>query len=186
MKKKEETKKKTYTFETKELKNTTVDHDNSAVVTFIIALIVIGVLVGGLYFVNAKYVTKDKYQDETTTTTTEPSYDATIILADSSLSQSEKEYLVLFYDKSATNGSFYQSIAASYKETLKLYSVDLSNKMNEKYYAKDGNVNDALPGSLDKLKVKNPSLMTVKKGKITALTFDEKEIYSKLSGTKIK
>ena len=50
-------------FETKQLKNTSVDHNNSAVVTFIIALIVIAVLVGGLYYVNAKFVTKDKYQD---------------------------------------------------------------------------------------------------------------------------
>ena len=47
MKKKEikDTKKtKEIKFETKQLKNTTVDHDNSAVVTFIVALIVIAVL----------------------------------------------------------------------------------------------------------------------------------------------
>ena len=185
MKKTQESKKQKITFETKPLKNTSVDHNNSAVVTFIIALIVIAVLVGGLYFVNAKYVTKDKYQDETTTTTTEPSYDATIILGDDALSQKDKEYMVLYYDKSDKIGASYASLASSYKGDTPLYSVDLSNKMNANYYSKDG-MNDKLPSSLNDLKVTSPALLTVKKGKITALTGDATEIYSKLSGTNLK
>ena len=184
MKKKEETKKKTYTFETKELKNTTVDHDNSAVVTFIIALIVIGVLVGGLYFVNAKYVTKDKYQDETTTTTTEPSYDATVILGDDALSQSDKEYMVLFFDKKSKEGSYYASLASGYKKDTKLYSVDLSNKMNAEYVSNSEVKYDIMPTTLDglkKVKTSSPTLIKVKKGKIVDFITDIPTIYSKLS-----
>ena len=191
MKKKEikDTKKtKEIKFETKQLKNTTVDHDNSAVVTFIVALIVIAVLVGGLYYVNARFVTKDKYQgDETTTTTKEVSYDPTIIVADDALKQSETEYMVVFYDKSKDDASYISSLISGYKGDSKIYSVDLSNKMNSEYYAKDGNVNDVLPTSIEELKknkVSNPTLIKVKKGKITEIVRDTKSIYTAIDGVK--
>ena len=184
MAKKVENKKKEIKFETTQLKNTSVDHNNSAVVTFIIALIVIGVLVGGLYFVNAKFVTKDRYQAETTTTTSEPSYDATVILADDSLNQKEKEYMVLFFDKSTKEGSYYSSLASGYKKDTKLYSVDLSNKMNAEYIATSEVKYDIMPTTLDglkKVKTASPTLIYVKKGKITNYITDINMIYSKLS-----
>lgn len=191
MKKKEikDTKKtKEIKFETKQLKNTTVDHDNSAVVTFIVALIVIAVLVGGLYYVNARFVTKDKYQgDETTTTTKEVSYDPTIIVADDALKQSETEYMVVFYDKSKDDASYISSLISGYKGDSKIYSVELNNKMNSEYYAKDGNVNDVLPTSIEELKknkVSNPTLIKVKKGKITEIVRDTKSIYTAIDGVK--
>ena len=184
MKKTEESKKQKITFETKPLKNTSVDHNNSAVVTFIIALIVICVLVGGLYFVNAKYVTKDKYQTTTTTTTTEPSFDATVILGDDALSQSDKEYMVLFFDKKSKEGSYYASLASGYKKDTKLYSVDLSNKMNAEYISTSEVKFDLMPTTLDglkKVKTSSPTLITVKKGKIVDFVTDIQTIYSKLS-----
>ena len=186
--KKDTNKTKEIKFETKQLKNTTVDHDNSAVTTFIIALIVIAVLVGGLYYVNAKYVTKDKYQDDnTTTTTTEPSYDATVILADDALKQKETEYMVVFVDKSKDDSNYITSLISGYKGDSKIYTVDLSNKMNSEYYAKDGNVNDVLSTSIEELKknkVSNPTLIKVKKGKITEIVRDTKSIYTAIDGVK--
>ncbi len=175
-------------FETKQLKNTTVDHDNSTIVTFIIALVVICILVGGLYYVNAKYVTKDKYQDDTTTTTTtEVSYDATIILADDALKQSEKEYMVLFYDKSSDDASYYSNLVSGYKGDSKIYSVDLSSKMNEAYYAKDGNVNEVMPEDMEGFKhskIASPTLIKVKKGKIVEMKTNKQDIYSAIDGIK--
>ena len=184
MAKKTENKKKEIVFETKELKNTSVDHNNSAVVTFIIALIVIGVLVGGLYFVNAKYVTKDKYQTTTTTTTAEPSYDATTILAVDSLSQKDKEYYVLFFDKSSKEGSYYAGLASGYNKDKKLYSVDLSNKMNAEFTSATEVRYDIMPTTLDglkKVKVSSPTLIYVKKGQITSFTTNINSIYKTLS-----
>lgn len=176
-------------FETKQLKNTSVDHNNSAVVTFIIALIVIAVLVGGLYYVNAKFVTKDKYQgdDTTTTTTKEPSYDDTIILADDALKQKEKEYMVLFFDKSKDDSSYYSSLVSGYKGDSKIYSVDLSSKMNEAYYAKDGNVNEIMPENMEGFKtakIANPTLIKVKKGKIVEMKRNKQDIYSAIAEVK--
>ena len=165
--KKDTNKTKEIKFETKQLKNTTVDHDNSAVTTFIIALIVIAVLVGGLYYVNAKYVTKDKYQDDnTTTTTTEPSYDATVILADDALKQKETEYMVVFIDKSKDDASYITSLISGYKGDSKIYTVDLSNKMN-----KD-------------TKYTNPTLIKVKKGKVVETLTTTQDIYSAIDGVK--
>ena len=175
-------------FETKQLKNTTVDHDNSTVVTFIIALIVICVLVGGLYYVNAKYVTKDKYQDDnTTTTTTEPSYDATVILADDALKQKETEYMVVFVDKSKDDSSYITSLISGYKGDSKIYTVDLSNKMNKDYYNESSLRNLPMPTTIEGLKeckVINPTLIKVKKGKIVELTDDKEKIYTAIDGVK--
>ena len=175
-------------YETKQLKNTTVDHDNSAVVTFIIALIVICVLVGGLYYVNAKYVTKDKYQDDnTTTTTTEPSYDATVILADDALKQKETEYMVVFVDKSKDDANYITSLISGYKGDSKIYTVDLSNKMNKDYYNESSLRNLPMPTTIEGLKeckVINPTLIKVKKGKIVELTDDKEKIYTAIDGVK--
>jgi hypothetical protein len=169
--KKDTNKSKEIKFETTQLKNTTVDHDNSAVVTFIVALIVIALLVGGLYYVNAKYVTKDKYQDDTTTTTTkEPSYDATVILAEDILKQKEKEYMVVLFDKSTDDASYISSLVSGYKGDSKIYSVDLSNKMNADFVSKK--------------QVSNPTLYVVKKGKIVETLTEKDKIYSKIDGVK--
>ena len=186
--KKDTNKTKEIKFETKQLKNTTVDHDNSAVTTFIIALIVIAVLVGGLYYVNAKYVTKDKYQDDnTTTTTTEPSYDATVILADDALKQKETEYMVVFVDKSKDDASYITSLISGYKGDSKIYTVDLSNKMNKDYYNESSLRNLPMPTTIEGLKeckVINPTLIKVKKGKIVELTDDKEKIYTAIDGVK--
>ena len=176
-------------FETKQLKNTSVDNNNSAVVTFIIALIVIAVLVGGLYYVNAKFVTKDKYQGDNTTTTTtkEPSYDDTIILADDALKQKENEYMVLFFDKSKDDASYYSSLVSGYKGDSKIYTVDLSNKMNAEFYNTGDTKNLPLPTTIEKLKetkVTNPTLIKVKKGKIVDMTSTTQDIYSAIDGVK--
>ena len=186
--KKDTNKTKEIKFETKQLKNTTVDHDNSAVTTFIIALIVIAVLVGGLYYVNAKYVTKDKYQDDnTTTTTTEPSYDATVILADDALKQKETEYMVVFVDKSKDDANYITSLIRGYKGDSKIYTVDLSNKMNKDYYNESSLRNLPMPTTIEGLKeckVINPTLIKVKKGKIVELTDDKEKIYTAIDGVK--
>jgi hypothetical protein len=58
--------------------------------------------------------------------------------------------------------------------------------MNEKYYSKEKSDNVAQAySSMDGFKAVNPTLVTVKKGKIVSYEADEKDIYSKLSGTKI-
>ena len=186
--KKDTNKTKEIKFETKQLKNTTVDHDNSAVTTFIIALIVIAVLVGGLYYVNAKYVTKDKYQDDnTTTTTTEPSYDATVILADDALKQKETEYMVVFVDKSKDDANYITSLISGYKGDSKIYTVDLSNKMNAEFYNTGDTKNLLLPTTIEGLKetkVTNPTLIKVKKGKIVEMKTTTQDIYTAIDGVK--
>ena len=72
MAKKKETKKveepKEIKFYTEELKKSkTINEDTIKIITFLIILVIVLGLFFGLFYLNGKFVTKDKYQDNNTT-----------------------------------------------------------------------------------------------------------------------
>ena len=65
-------------FYSKEIKrNKQMNDDYKKFLAFIIVSVVVLGLLGVLYLLNGKYVTKDLFQDDSKTTTTEVSYDPT-------------------------------------------------------------------------------------------------------------
>ena len=169
-------------FYSKEIKkNRELNDDYKRVVTFIVVLLVIGLCIAVLFLLNGKYVTKDLFQDKTTTTTTEVSYDSSLLTVSTLFSVNDSEYLVLLYDKSNKNTGFlYDDLVLGFVEDkVSLYSVDMSNQMNKKYYDINGEANKK-PTKSSEVLITGPTLMHIKKKKIVEYITDRDEIISTL------
>lgn len=180
MKKKQKEIKK---FDSKEIKQSAfVNEDYQKVKAFIIILIIVLILLGLLYFLNGKYVTKDEFQDnKTTTTTTEVSYDDTVITVDKMFKIKEDKYMVLLFDKSDKKEEvLYNNLVLYYKGSTPIYSVDLSNKMNSKYFNLNKEENK-LPTSPSEVNVHGARLIIFEKGKVTSYISDKDEIVKKVT-----
>ena len=112
----------------------------------------------------------------------EPTPEASIsydkILAGSSLIQNPESYVVVFYDVEDNDEIF--SAVVDYKSRGKgsIYYVDLKDGLNS-YVISDKNVLDVKSAS--DLRVKNPTLIKVKKGKITDSKSGKKDILGYLA-----
>ena len=164
---------KFYTEEMKKSKS--INDDTIKIITFIIILIVVLGLLFLLFFLNGKYVTKDKYQGETTTTTTEAVYDDTKVTVNTMFNLSNDTYYVLAFDKSdKTEGDYYNNLTLYYhNDKIKLYSLDLNNAMNNNYY--NTNKEQSLKNKNNINFVTN-TLLIFKKGTISQAITDKDEI----------
>ena len=160
-------------FYSKEIKKSkTMNEDYKKAITFIIVLLIVLVLFGALFIFNGMFVTKDHFQDKTTTTTTTVSYDPTVITVSNLFKVEDKDYYVLLFDASdEKNGFVYKSLALNYKDETPLYSIDMSNAMNRKYYDTKGEENTS-PKKYTDVMVTRPTLMHIKKGKVTEYITD--------------
>ena len=148
---------------------------------FIIVIIVVLLCVGAIYLLTRAFVTKDLFTKNETAPTEEVvagevNYEVAIM--GQILNRPYKEYYVAIYNQA--EGDYAADMATmlySYtkkEKHLHVYTVDLSNKLNEGYYdPKNVNV-DAK--SLNELKVGDITLIKVKNGKISKYIVD----YSKM------
>ena len=165
-------------------KEESADEDFKKIIAFLVFILIIGLCVGGLYFFNAKYVTKDSFQEESTTTTTEVSYNRNLInVSDIFGMDSKKDYNVLLYDKKdKMQEEFYKSVASRTYGDTPLYTVDLSLASNKAYYDPKGEENTK-PTKTEEIKITRPTLIKFKKGKVVGYITSQEEI---LKETKIK
>ncbi len=166
-------------------KQQAMNEDYKRAVSFVIVLIVIIVLLDLLVYLNGKFVSKDLFQDPTTTTTTEPAFNSKNILISNIFDIKDKEYMVLIYDtKDDIEDALYAGAAYSYNsDKVKLYTVDLANKMNRANYKKDGKENTN-PAKSSEIVITRSTLMIIKDGKVTSYITDSEEILKKLSQDK--
>ncbi len=172
-------------FKTETLKKeASSDEDFKKIIAFLVFIIIIGLCIGGLYFFNAKYVTKDSFQEESTTTTTEVSYNKNLInVSDIFGMDSKKDYNVLLYDKKdKMQNEFYQSVSSRTYGDTPLYTVDLSLASNKAYYDPNGEENTK-PTKVEEIKITRPTLIKFKKGKVAGYFTSQEDI---LKETKIK
>lgn len=100
----------------------------------------------------------------------------TKILAGESFKQSEDDYLVFFYDSSASDASSYSDLVSNYREKekhLPIYTVDLHEGMNKRYIADLENLEAA---NIYELKVKGATIIRFKEHVIhtsTTTSFEE-------------
>ena len=181
-------KKNTEKFYSKEIKrNKTMNEDVQRVITFIVVLVIVLGLLGGLYFLNGKYVTKDLFQGDVTTTTTEVSYDPTLLTVSRLFDVKSDEYYVMMYDHSdKVKATLYDSLVLNFKEVdISLYTVDMSNAMNNKYYDVDGKENKA-PTKSEEVMVTRPTLVHIKKGKVVEYITEDSKMVEKLTENREK
>ena len=186
MAKKKETKKqqedKPIVFYTQEIKKSkTINEDTVKIISFIIILIVVLALLGLLFFLNGKYVTKDKYQTSTTTTTTEATYDDTKLTVNTMFGVSKDTYYVLAYDSTQElEGEYLYSAASSASlKDIKVYTLDLNNAMNKNYYNKDKEANKK-PTKASDVNFNTNTLIVFKKGKVAEYITKYEDILAKL------
>lgn len=155
-----------------------VNEDYQKIKGLLIATIVVLVLIGGLFYINAKFVTKDLFQKDNTTTT-EATYDKTLLTVNTMYKVNDKEYLVLAYDKNdQITKDTYNNLVLSYQaDKVNLYSINLADQMNKKYY--DLTKEQSLENN--KINFNKATLLTIKDGKITSSITDMEKIIDKLS-----
>lgn len=148
--------------------------DQMEIKKFIWIIIILIIVIVIIYFFTRIFVTKDLFnKKEETAVAGEINYTVTSI--GSMLSINEEEYYVIAYSTEDINASYYSAIASKYSvnsEALSVYTIDLNNELNKKYYDKE-NVNLNVE-NLSDLRVGDLALFKVKNGKITK-TFDSEE-----------
>lgn len=131
----------------------------------ILGIILILVLV--VYVFTKVFVTKEVDNSTKEITVGKINYDKLIV--GSILSQSYNEYYVFVYNGNGNEAIYYSSIIDTYmskEKALKVYWVDLDNKLNEKFIASDNDVINKSPEEISDLKFGEYTLLKVKNGKI--------------------
>lgn len=137
----------------------------------IIALCVLCFL--GLFYLLAIYIT-NKNSDSSSKKEQASSEvkDYSNIIFGESLNRNEKEYLVIYYDKSNEDvESEISDSISSYKakdEHLTIYTVDMSNMFNKGYVTNDETNKN--PQSIDDIKINGTTVIKVSDGKIVEYT----------------
>lgn len=168
--------------------------EQNEVRNFIIVVLAVVACVGVFYFITRAFVSKDLFESddkkEETKETVEINYDVAIF--GNMLTKADKEYYVLIYDQS-DKGEYVSDmimLLSKYdkkreeakkdkkKVALPVYTVDLSNKLNDGYY--DPKKVNVKATGLEDLKVGDITLLKVKNGKISKYIVDyakmEKEL----------
>lgn len=169
-------------FESQEIKQSKFENeDYQKVKAFFILLIIVLALIGLLFFINGRFVSKDRFQENESTTTTEPSFDETVITVDRMFKINKDEYLVMVYDSNDKETSvLYSNLVLSYKGSKTLYSIDLNDKMNSKYYNKDKEENKN-PTSPSEASFAGPRLLVMSNGKVIEYLDDRDAIVNKIT-----
>ncbi len=149
---------------------------------FFIIVLVIAVLIGGIYFAT-DFVTKNKKETENSNINTgNINYD--IVSVGTILNRPYDNYYVLIYDASNDNSIKYSTLLSLYNEKhsdsddlIKVYTCDLSNKLNSKYYnVNNDNISNPKATKIDDFDFGEITLLQVKEGKIKQYIEDYEKI----------
>jgi flagellar basal body-associated protein FliL len=141
-----------------------MDEDSKTIKRFIIIMIIVLGITVGLYFFTKYSVKKDNTSTSSSDSIKDVSIDYSNVIVGNMLNKAENEYYVILYDSSDSNASTYKELVTNYEKNdnhLTVYTADLSNKLNIKYYTSDksnpisDNVNDLKFGNLTVIKVSN-------------------------------
>ena len=141
--------------EGKSLKQETLVEENQIKKLIIITLILIFIICV-IYLISALFITKEldwfsKKDNETTNLVTNT------ILASETFKQKEEEYYVYFYDYNDEDSQI-SSVVSSKLSENKVYKVDTSSALNNRYVSDDSN-KDAK--TIEDLKVKAPTVVKI-------------------------
>lgn len=132
---------------------------------FIIITFVIVLLIFGIYLFTDKFIDKSDYSN---TIPGDINYDKATI--GTMLNRTEKDYYVIIYNSTKPEATYFSSIINKYKneeDSLKIYFVDLNNKLNAKYYNIDNdNKSNVEAKNINDLDLSDITLLQVKDGKI--------------------
>ena len=146
----------------KKLKMTKYESEDTKEIRNLI-FIVIGIIVvcAGLYFLTAKSLNKKENKESST------EFDYSVCTVGTMFNRPYEEYYVFLYSSEDENALQYQSLVSSYvskENALKIYTVDLSKNLDNKYLASTSNSN---PSNPSEVKIKDSALIHIKNGKVS-------------------
>ena len=155
----------------KKYKVDTFYEQNEDLFSLIKIIIAVVLLVGIVYlivaFINGDMKKDDKKEEETPVVEIRNEK----ILGSSIFTKADKEYYVLIYDGSSVWADYYVMMYQNYKSVendkkLPMYWVDLSDTLNLDIVAKADEQSNPQATKYSELKIKTPTLIRVKEGKI--------------------
>lgn len=154
--------------------------EQQEVIRFVIILVVIVAIVALAYLISSIVRSKNKYYyDEVTP----GQINNNIVSVGTMFNRANEEYYVILYKEKDTAAAYYDSVVRTYtaKEgALQVYYCDLSNKLNEKYYAgKDGKVNSEAK-TIEDVSFGDFTFVKIKKGKIVKYIEDIEKVKTEL------
>lgn len=160
------------------LKNTNRSDEQKEVKKFIVILLAVCILIIGVYFLTKNIIEK-KQAKAAEANKTEVTFDYNKIILGELLNRPYEEYYVMVYSIKEAHANYYSGLANKYASTkgddaLKVYTADLDDTMNKKFYNKKESNPQAT--SVDELKVKDLTLIKVKNGKIVKYLEDTDSI----------
>lgn len=130
-------------------------------------ILVVLVLFGIFYLITAHITNDDSSTTTSDTSSTEIEIQYDEILVGSSFDMNDKEYIVVYYDKSDSEllSSISGSITTytSKEDSLNVYEADLSNSFNKKFV---DDVSNSSPSSSSELSFNGPTLIKFSDGKV--------------------
>jgi hypothetical protein len=130
--------------------------------SLIIITIVIVLLAIGLYFLTSKILNK-----KASTTDSDVEFDYSVCTVGTLFNRPYTEYYVFLYDSTSDDAIQYQSLTSSYEakdEAIKIYTVDLSANLDQKYLSETSNHKPANPSEVQ---INSSALILIKDGKVS-------------------
>ena len=150
--------------------------EQKEVFKFIIIIVVLVLVIGGIYLITDKYIEKGSRSK----TTGVVNYDIGTML-----NRPYEEYYIIIYDSKSPEASYYSSLINKYKENedaLKVYFIDLNNELNRKYYnVNNDNVSNKKAKSINELDLGDVTLIKISNKEINTYIDDINSIEKILS-----
>lgn len=146
----------------------------------ILAIILILVLV--VYGLTKVFVTKEVDSEKKELTVGEVNYDKLIV--GNILNKRNEKYYVFVYNGNDNEAIYYSTIIDTYmakKDALKVYWIDLDNKLNEKFIAAKSDKINKEPKNISDLKFGEYTLLKIEKGKIVKYIDNVKDAKAELN-----
>ncbi len=141
-----------------------INEETNQVKKLLIIIISLAIIAGLLYFVSAKYLVKDNFQNKDDNNSKEESIAYDRVDVGNVFNRPYDEYYVLAYEPSSLKASIYASYMDNFKkENSKIYYLNLSLDVNKKYVGEETNKNAT---KASELVLKEPTLIKIKNGKI--------------------
>ncbi len=133
--------------------------DTKELKSLIFIVLGIAVIAFGLYFLTDRGLKKE--------TKTDVSFNYDTITVGTMFNRPYDEYYVFLYSSEDDNATNYNSLFSSYKsseDSLKIYMVDLSKNLDDKYLSEKSNPKATNPSEIS---IKDSALVLIKDGKIS-------------------
>ena len=151
---------------------------------FILVLGGLIIIIIGIYFFTRAFVTKDLFKEKDSDGI---KYQAgaisnTDIIVGNMLNRPYEEYYVIAFGSKSNLVNYYDTLVSKYtseKDALKMYYIDMDDKLNQKYKASE-NVTTTFD-SLENLKLGEFTLLKIKNKKVTKIITSDEEIRKELN-----